>query len=150
VSTSIIDTVASDEELILRWQVHIAKEQPHRFVGVILFIIAMAFLAFLWFGGNVFPAIVMAFVFCGALSDFFLPITFTLTKSHASASTLLGKRIMAWKDVKRCYLDDSGVKLSPLRRQSRLEAYRGVYLRFGDKNKDEVLNAVRNLRPENV
>jgi hypothetical protein len=150
VSTSIINTATSDEELVLCWQVHLAKDRPQQLIGVVLFIIAVALFAYFLFGNSIFSTIVIAFVLFGALSDFFLPMTFTLTKNHVSASTRLGKRIMAWKDVKRCYLDDSGVKLSPLGRQSRLEAYRGVYLRFGDKNREEVLDAIRKLRSENV
>lgn len=50
-----------------------------------------------------------------------------------------------WENVKRCYVDDLGVKLSPLDRASRIEAFRGVYLRFGD-NQDAVIEAVKSLR----
>jgi hypothetical protein len=148
VSTSITDTVDTSEELVLRWQVHLAKNQPKRFAGLIAAAVGLALLAYMWFGSPI-PAVIMAFVFFGALSDFLLPVTYTLTATHASASTLVGKRVMAWKDVRKCYLDDYGVKLSPLRRRSRLEAYRGVYLRFGDR-REEVLDAVKKLRPQNV
>lgn len=147
-SASLTDAAAADREIVLRWQVHLAKEQPQRFVGVIAAAAAMALFAFVWFG-SVVPALVMGMVFLGALSDFLLPVSYTLTTTHASASTLVSKRMMAWKDVKKCYLDDAGVKLSPLSRKSRLEAYRGVYLRFGDK-REEVLQAVAKLRPQNV
>jgi hypothetical protein len=50
-----------------------------------------------------------------------------------------------WTSVKRCYLDDFGVKLSPLDRKSRLEAFRGVYLRFGD-NQNQVIETVKSLK----
>lgn len=59
---------------------------------------------------------------------------------------LLKSSEIKWANVKRCYLDDFGVKLSPLDRVSRVEAFRGVYLRFGD-NQNEVIEAVKALRP---
>ena len=148
VSTSLTNAVATENEVILRWQVHLARAQPQKLAVVIGAAVVTAAAAFFWFG-NPIPVIVIAFAFVGALSDFLLPVTYELTSTHASAFTRLGKRTMAWKDVRKCYLDDSGVKLSPLARRSRLEAYRGVYLRFGDR-REEVLEAVARLKPQNV
>lgn len=147
-STTLTESITTDGELVLTWQVHLAKEQPQRFAGVIIVILGVMLLAALLFG-SLLSAIIMAFVLFGALSDFFLPVKYTLTTTHVSASTRLGKRTMAWKDVRRCYLDEYGIKISPLRRRSRLEAYRGVYLRFGDR-KEEVLDAVKRLKPKDV
>ena len=146
-SGSLTNTAAAEENVVLRWQVHLAKEKPRSLVGVAVVVVGMAVAAFFWFG-SVVPAIAMVLALLGALSDFLFPVTYTLTLTHASASTPVGKRVMAWKDVKKCYIDDFGVKLSPLSRKSRLEAYRGVYLRFGDK-RAEVLDAVARLRPRN-
>jgi len=42
-------------------------------------------------------------------------------------------------------VDDRGIKLSPLGKPGRLEAYRGVYLRFGDRAY-EVKETVRRMR----
>ena len=150
-STSLTNTIASDEEVVLRWQVHLAKEQPRKLAGIIIATMGLGILTVLWFQSWI-PAIVMLFAFLGSVSDFLFPVTYTLTKTHASARTSLGPvglRTMAWADVRKVYLDDCGIKLSPLRRQSRLEAYRGVFLRFGDKRK-EVLDAVQKLRPKDV
>lgn len=150
-STSITNTIASDEEVILQWQIHLAKEQPQKLAGIIIGTIGLGILTFLCFG-SVIPVIVLLFAFLGSISDFLFPVTYTLTSTHATARTSLGPvglRTMAWADVRKVYLDDHGVKLSPLGRRSRLEAYRGVYLRFGDKQQ-EVIDAVKKLRPNNV
>jgi len=89
---------------------------------------------------------VMGVVLFGAISEFLLPITYTITEQGASASSLFARRSIRWKDVRHVYLDSLGVKLSPVSRESRLEAFRGVYLRF-DRNQDKVLAAVLGAVP---
>ncbi len=148
-SASITDSIAPKDEVVLQWRVHLAKEEPTKLIVVIAITVITGLLSLIWFGGNIFPFIMIGSAFLGMLSDYLLPVTFTITTTHVSHHTLVSKRIMAWKDVKRVYLDDYGVKLSPLGRQTRLEAYRGVYLRFVD-NEEEVLDAVKRLRPKNV
>lgn len=81
-----------------------------------------------------------------SLSDFLFPVTYFITPHGASCKMLLKSSEIKWANVRRCYLDDCGVKLSPLDRTSRVEAFRGVYLRFGD-NQDEVIKIVKSLRP---
>lgn len=145
-STSITDSIGTNNDVVLRWRVHLAKEQPRKLVVVIAAIIAMTALSYVWFGSPI-PVIVTVLMLVGALSDFLMPTTFVITTKHVLAYTLAGKRMMAWEDVCKCYIDESGVKISPLPRASRLEAYRGVYLRFGDR-KEEVIAAVTRLKPQ--
>ncbi|MEN6371034.1 MAG: hypothetical protein ABFD64_03390 [Armatimonadota bacterium] len=145
-STSFTDSIGTKNDVVLRWQVHLAKEQPRKLMVVIAAIIAMTALSCVWFRSPI-AVIVTVLVLVGALSDFLLPMTFVITTKHVSAYTLAGKRMMAWEDVRKCYIDESGVKISPLPKASRLEAYRGVYLRFGD-NREEVIAAVTRLKPK--
>jgi hypothetical protein len=143
VSTSLINSTVAEEEVVLRWQVHLARNHPEKLAVIIAIVAATGVIACGWFN-SVIPGALMAFVLFGALSDFLLPNSYRFTSTHASATTPLGKRIIAWTDVRRVYLDDEGVKLSPLDKQSRLEAYRGVYLRFGGR-RDEVLETIKKL-----
>lgn len=143
---STVTNVANEGDLILSWQVHLAKEQPKKLAAVLAIGIAVGAIAYFYIPSPIF-ILAGLMLFAGALSDFLFPTTYKITTTHASASTPVGKRIIAWESVKRCYLDNEGVKLSPLGYKSRLETYRGVYLRFGDKQ-EEVLEAVRKLKPE--
>lgn len=145
---STVANVAVEGDLILSWQVHLAKEQPRKLIIVIVVAIITAAIAYMYVPNWIYM-IAMVLLLAGALSDFFFPTTYKITTTHIMASTPVGKRLMAWKEVKRCYLDEYGVKLSPLGYKTRLEAYRGVYLRFGDK-KEEILDAVRKLKPNDV
>ena len=48
-----------------------------------------------------------------------------------------------WSDFRSFYADRNGVLLSPFARPSRLENFRGVYVRFGRSNRDEIRDFIR-------
>ena len=83
-----------------------------------------------------------------SLSEFLLPIRYTLTQKGAQSRQGLVTLEIAWLDVKHAYWAADGIKLSPLSKpNSRLEPLRGVFLRFGG-NEREVVAAVSTLREE--
>ncbi len=131
-------------EPIMAWQVHLLREQPSKALLIAPVVIASVVLSSVLFRSFVYPAIALV-IFLSALSEYLFPIRYEITADGASARTLTGRAFIRWADVKKYYLDDRGVKLSPLSQAGRLEAYRGVYLRFGG-NKDEVIETVRRMR----
>lgn len=138
-----IAQTADDDQVAMRWRVHLARKHPTQALlcGAA---IAAAMVAGYHAVGALGPiAAVGAMV--GSLSEFLFPMTYEITRDGASCRTLLKSAEIKWDRVRRCYVDDCGVKLSPLTGASRLEAFRGVYLRF-DGNRDQVVEAVRSLR----
>ena len=132
----------------LTWSTHQLRQKPW---GLLL--VAPA-LAVAWAAGSsVFhtPAAgaVAALVLVCTIADYLFPVRFTLTKDCARAQCLLSRHEIRWENVRHAWLGPDGVKLSPLGGESRLEAFRGVYLRFAD-NKEEVLALVNNLRKEHT
>jgi len=130
-------------DLVLGWTVHLARLYPTKLACSIAMIVGVTFVGYWavgWLG-----SIAVLLLMIATLADFLFPMTFELTSEGATCKMLLKSASISWTDVKRCYLDDFGVKLSPLGRRSRLEAFRGVYLRFGD-NQDEIIEAVKTLR----
>lgn len=131
-------------EPVLTWKVHLLRENPSK-----VFLIAPVLLASLLICYAVSHSLlymaVIAFLFVSALGDYLFTVRYEIHDWGASARTLFSKTLIEWDRVKKYYLDDRGIKLSPLGHQSRLEAYRGVYLRFGD-NKEEVIQVVRTMR----
>jgi hypothetical protein len=77
-----------------------------------------------------------------SISEFLFPMHYRLTEDGVSMRGLLTRRKMAWRSVRRVARDDLGVKLSPLPRHSRLEAYRGIYLWFSGQNEAEVMASI--------
>jgi len=125
---------------VLEWTVSLASEQPEK-VAAVLAAAAFAGLVGFFVAGSMVLAIIGPAVVLGATSEFLLPVRYRITEEGASARWGINLTKIAWKDVKRVRADVHGLKLSPLEKPSRLEAFRGVYLRFGDR-KQEVEQAV--------
>lgn len=141
------------EEPILTWSVHLAQESSKRMVIALLSIISTAIAGYAIMGrfgyiAGMLGGAVGAFAIFSSLSDYLFPLRYEITRDHATCKRLMGITQIEWKNVKRCYLDDLGVKLSPLVRNSKLEAYRGVFLRFGPDNKEQIIETVKSLRPQ--
>ena len=135
---------AASTEPILAWRVHLLRENPARMFLIAPIVVISLLVCCSVIHSLLFTAIIL-FLFVSALSEYLFPIRFEITNRGASARSLLGKTFIEWDRVKKYYVDNKGIKLSPLSRQGRLEAYRGVYLRFGDR-RDEVVEAVRGMR----
>jgi len=120
---------------------------------VILLVMAWGVIVFSFNGPghfrlSVIPSLVFGVVLVAALSELFFPIHYRLTPTGAYRRNFLSATQIEWRHVRKCYLAPDGIKLSPLRRQTRLEAFRGVFLRFGNGNSEEVMAAVKRLRPQ--
>jgi hypothetical protein len=73
-----------------------------------------------------------------SISDYLFPLGFHLSDDGVGARGLLTRRRMSWSQIRGVRRDKLGVKLSPLSRRSRLEAYRGIYVWF-EGNADDVM-----------
>lgn len=128
----------------LAWQVHLLREEPAKAFLIAPFVAISLFVCYIIFHSPLFLAVTL-FLFMSSLSEFLFPIRYTIDSRGALSRTLFGRNYIEWERVQKYYLDDHGIKLSPLRRQGRLEAFRGVYLRFGG-HREQVIEAVRRLR----
>jgi len=127
----------------LRWTVHLAREHPTKLFASIGACALAAWCAagiLGWIG-----ALAVVVVVVCALAEFLFPVSYQITTDEASCRTVFARTSITWEKVKNCYLDNLGIKLSPLAKGSRLEAYRGIYLRFAG-NREEVIQAVRAMR----
>ena len=134
----------ASSEPVLSWTVHLARQYPTRTIVSVAFI-TVATAAGCFAVGPYIAALIGA-ALIASLSDFLFPVRYVIATDRVSCRMLLKSAEIKWADVKRCYVDDQGIKLSPLDRVSRLEAFRGVYLRFA-ANEREVIETVKSLRP---
>jgi hypothetical protein len=79
------------------------------------------------------------------VAEFLLPTRYRLAPTAAEARNLFFWRRIEWREVKRVYLAQEEIKLSPLLRPGRQEAFRGVLLRC-EANQERVLEAIRKFR----
>lgn len=135
---------AVEAEPILSWKVHLVREEPGKLFLILPVLIFSLLTCYFMFRSPLFLAAVL-FMFLSSLADYLFPIEYEISAKGASARTKLGTTFIEWNRVRRCYVDSHGIKLSPLPARSRLENYRGVYLRFGDR-REEVIETVRRMR----
>jgi hypothetical protein len=78
----------------------------------------------------------------GSILPYYLPTTYVLSEKGISVRSLFTRQNRKWADYRSFYVDEHGVLLSPFNKPSRLENFRGVYLRF-HKNGEEVVAFVK-------
>lgn len=121
------------------------RQQPRK-LPRLLAALALALLLGVCVFRALLPALLPVFVLLCSLSEYLLPIHYTLTEQSASARYGLAGTEIRWADVRHAYLTPDGIKLSPLReKNSRWEPLRGVFLRFDAANREPVIAAVRGL-----
>jgi hypothetical protein len=82
-------------------------------------------------------------IILASTAEFWLGTVYRIDAGGATARTGISPTSMTWSDVKRAIVTAEGVKLSPLGEDGRLSPFRGVFLRFGSDNRDQILSAVR-------
>jgi hypothetical protein len=127
--------------VLLTWRIHLAARQPAKAgvaVGCVLFTVVCAHFSL----HNPWLTLASGLLLVSSVADFLFPVRYTLTTTGAEVRGLASSHVLAWRSVRRCYQDAEGLKLSPLPRLTRLERFRGVYLRFAG-NREEVLAVVQ-------
>jgi hypothetical protein len=135
-------------EVLMSWRVSLAaRDGLLRPFAALTIIICVLVIGAYMYRDTVLVSVSACILFL-ATADYFLPMRFWLTREAAFRRTIFGTKFMPWSKVKHCYLDEKGIKLSSLEKQSRSEAMKGLFLYFGDK-RNELVEAVRNLAPAN-
>jgi hypothetical protein len=119
----------ASDTVLTQWTVHLVAASPRKSWGVAGAAVAAGAFGSLalhsWVGG----VLGAAFVACAA-AEFLLPIRYILTDHAASSVYGLAHLEIPWSSVRRVVPLLDGVFLSPFADPSRLDAFRGVHLRF--------------------
>jgi hypothetical protein len=124
----------------LAWSVHLARRRPRQAAAVAIFIASASVIAAYSFRSPFYGALA-ALLLTASLGDYAFPLQFALTEDGVEARGLIHRRRMKWREVQRALRDELGVRLSPLPRPSRLDAFRGIYLWF-DGNAEDVMAVI--------
>lgn len=133
-----IGGVSTDE---LAWTVSLGDRMPLQRVLVLVIafcagLLGMALFRQPLFGIFGFAAVVLS------TAELYFPLRYTLTKTCARVKCGLSTTEILWDKVERIVDGPDGVKLSPLASKTRLEPFRGVYLRF-QGNEDAVRKYIK-------
>jgi len=78
-----------------------------------------------------------------SLFSYFVPTEYIFTEQEIIIKGLLFERKFLWSHFKRYYVDNRGIFLSPFSNPTRLENFRGVYIRFGKGDRDAIIRFVK-------
>lgn len=126
------------------WRVHLLAESgPRGFVAAGVCALAVAAAVALTGGGLM--SLLIAAVFLYSLSDFFLPYQYTLTGNEVVARTPISERRVPWRALHGYAESQGGILLTPLRRRSMLDRFRGMFLHVTPADRERVLELVKGL-----
>ena len=124
----------------LEWSSFLAAENKTRTLLVTLFLLALFAIIYVSFGSLWF--IVSMLLLGGSVAPYFAPTRYKMTEEGVEAFQFFHTTRKTWESFRSYYEDKKGVLLSPFDRPSRLENYRGLYLRFGGR-RDEVMTYIK-------
>jgi hypothetical protein len=126
---------------VLRWSTHPVKRSAKISILVILFLFVVWFLVYLT-TFNPLLTILSVVIMLGSLLPFFLPTYYELDNEKIKVKFFFTIKEKEWTMFRSFYVDKNGVLLSPFEKPSRLENFRGLYVRF-NQNKDPVVDFVK-------
>ncbi len=116
-------------DLRLSWVVHpLRQESPLKSLALVAAIAAFSVVAAVSLESAVY-GIVSLIVLTLSMARYFLPTRYAVDEAGVS-SGLVSHAPRPWRDFARADVRPGGMLLSPFLRPSRLDSYRGVYLRF--------------------
>ncbi len=132
----------------IAWCVHPLVESWKRSVLLCVFILSL--LTILYFGfESVGVLLFSALLLIGPLYKYFLPFHYHCGADNLNISACCYKLERPWSTYRSYYVDKNGVLLSPFAKPSRLENFRGIYVRFGKHPPEQIVNFIQSkLKPE--
>ena len=124
------------------WRVHPLRENWTRSTLLFLFLLLL-FSGIYWLFQSVFITLLSAIFVTGSLYRYFVPFRYELYEHQLVVTAPFYRLTKPWNTYRSFYVDNNGVLLSPFTKPSRLENFRGVYVRFG-ANRSEVLDFIKN------
>ncbi|MEW5701330.1 MAG: hypothetical protein AB1792_03780 [Candidatus Zixiibacteriota bacterium] len=119
---------------LLRWRSHPVRSGGIRLVWVIVVVCGIPALLAMLYG--LFFGLLGLVILGGSLGSYFLPTDFVIFERGIQSRFLRVSRSIPWTQFRSFYRDRNGVLLSPFPRPSRLENFRGLYLRFDGRRED--------------
>lgn len=114
-----------------QWRIHLARQAPERLPVVVLVLVGTPLLGGMLMGHWLYGLIAFWMLF-SAMADYLLPIRYEVDRTGVRQRGW-SPRFMAWERVRRVVWGEQGVYLSPFAQPSRLDAFRGIFLWYGDQ-----------------
>lgn len=127
---------------IIEWIAHPARQRPlvAWLVGVFIAVIAVGIYS--WTFSPIFTALA-TIILIGSLTGFYFPTHYRFYDDQVIIKYTLTTIKKDWSQFRSFYRDKNGVLLSPFPQPSRLENFRGLFLKFGDGDREKIVDIVK-------
>jgi hypothetical protein len=143
-----ISPEAPSEEATLEWVCHPARKNMRVTVLVTAFLVILIGVVYYATDYSLLFAGLAVLVLFGSLASFYFPTRYKLTGDEIIVKTKMQTLTKKWSQYRTSYPDKNGILLSPFVRPSRLENFRGLYIKFWF-NREEVLAFIRDRLARN-
>ena len=124
----------------LRWRSCPLVDDYPRSLGFVAAFVGVCLAVGVAFGGPGYGLLAAALLSI-SLARYYLPTTFELDDRGVTVRLLGQARKMAWSEIRRAQARPDGVYLSPFEGPSRLESFRGLFVRYAG-NAEKVVSFV--------
>lgn len=131
----------ADAPTTLSWTVHPIVENWRKSLLLGLFLALLLFGIYFGFQ-SIYVALISGIVLIGSLYKYFLPFHHQCEADRIIITSCCYRLERSWETFRSFYVDANGVLLSPFARPTRLENFRGVYVRFGKHTPEEVVDFI--------
>ncbi len=123
----------------MNWKSCPYKEHPRKTMFLVIFLIAIWVGVYFSFG--LYGIIIALILLGGGLLPYWLPTYYSLDEEGIKIKGIILEKVKKWEEFRSYYEDKNGVFLSPFAKPTRLENYRGIYVRFNN-NSNEVIDFI--------
>ncbi|MDE0009556.1 MAG: hypothetical protein OXU36_00335 [Candidatus Poribacteria bacterium] len=131
----------ADAPTTLSWTVHPLVENRRKSVLLGLFLLLLLF-GIYWGFQSVSVALLSAIFLLGSLYKYFLPFRHQCEADKLIITSCCYRLERSWETFRSFYVDTNGILLSPFVRPTRLENFRGVYVRFGKHTPEKIIDFI--------
>ena len=126
----------------LTWSHWPAKQRPLVTALVLVLFLLMWLACYSWLKDVFITSLLILAVFV-YLAEFFFPTKFGIDSEKVWKKIFIINVEKKWSNLRSYYPDKRGVLISPFTRPSRLETFRGIYIRFDQDNKEKIISLVQ-------
>ena len=91
---------------------------------------------------NLFPGVLGAMLIFSSSAEFLVPVRYVLTDRHAAMTYGWTRMEIEWKNVRRIITTEEGIRLSPLEKAGRMDAFRGVPLKLDTATANKAMQII--------
>ena len=122
----------------IRWRVHPLTENAWRSILLVAIILAACYGVWSWTGYGGLVLLAFAFLIV-SMAPYIFPARYRMDSEGLEVIFLGVRSFRGWEEYRNFYPHDVGVHLSPFRELTRLDPFRGNFIRFSPGNRDEVI-----------